>query len=90
LQGGGASSSEYADGGTISDNEWCRLHGASVVAAADDNDVARFWPLAQTAIDRGDAASFARFISTQRLDGGAPVHLLNAHVLDHWLARKGK
>ena len=48
----------------------------------DDNDVARFWPLAQTAIDRGDAASFARFISTQRLDGGAPVHLLNAHVLD--------
>ena len=48
----------------------------------DDNDVARFWPLAQTAIDRGDSASFARFISTQRLDDGAPVHLLNAHVLD--------
>jgi hypothetical protein len=48
----------------------------------DDNDVARFWPLAQTAIDRGDAASFASSISTQRFDGGAPVHLLNAHVLD--------
>ena len=48
----------------------------------DDNDVARFWPLAQTAIDRGDAASFARFVTTSRLDGGAPVHLLNAHVLD--------
>lgn len=48
----------------------------------DDNDVARFWPLAQTAIDRGDAASFARFVTASRLDGGRPVHLLNAHVLD--------
>ena len=47
-----------------------------------DDDVARFWPLAQTAIDRGDAASFARAVSVARLDGSPPVQVLNAHVLD--------
>jgi hypothetical protein len=48
----------------------------------DENDILRFWPLVQTAIDRGDAAAWAPLVTARRLVGERPVQVLNAHVLD--------
>jgi len=48
----------------------------------DEDDMQRFFVLVQTAIDRGDASNFAAHVTHDRIDGGEPVQVLNAMVLD--------
>lgn len=45
-------------------------------------DVARFWPLLQTAIERGDAANWAPHVARHRLDSAPPVQVLTSMVVD--------
>ena len=45
-------------------------------------DVARFWPLLQTAIERGDAGNWAPHVLRQRLNSSPPVQVITAMVLD--------
>jgi hypothetical protein len=47
-----------------------------------EGDVARFWPLLQTAIERGDSANWAPYLLRDRLVEGPPLQLLVGLVLD--------
>jgi hypothetical protein len=53
---------------------------------ATDGDVARFFPVVQTAIDRGDAGAYTRHVVRQRLpgfDAGVPQMLMQMVIDDH-------
>src|SRR5690606_27301394 len=57
--------------------------GLLVPPGLDEGDVARYFPLLQTAIERGDAGNWAPYLVQQRLQQGAPpIQILDAAVLD--------
>ncbi|MFT7621107.1 MAG: hypothetical protein ACI9WU_000268 [Myxococcota bacterium] len=47
-----------------------------------DGDVARFFPILQTLIERGDSANYARAVTERPAELGAAPHLLVMNVLD--------